>query len=108
VNNFYRNTPLFGKCLGDFISWYENVYKDTHVHAVCYWDEIPFTMQYTVYVDFFLYNNIKVELKESGKKTYHIVINNKVSLDVMPLHLARLDLIKEAGELYNSNDLTNL
>jgi len=31
MGNFYRDTPLEGKCLKDFIEWYEKQYSGQHI-----------------------------------------------------------------------------
>ena len=98
---FYENTPLSDECLKAFIIWYKQQYRNTHIYNSCYWDDLPFEMQYTVYIDFFLSNDMEVDIKGSKKEGYWTKINNKVYKNPMPLHLARVEAVREGSETYN-------
>ena len=102
MRRFYENTPLEEPCFEHFVNWYEDTYKNMHVFMVTYWDELPFTMQFGVYEEFFQEKGIEISLERfKTTETYEPVVNCVISQNPMPWHLAKVELIREAGEEYN-------
>lgn len=101
MKRFYETTPLEEPCYEHFVNWYEDIYKCTHVFITSYWDELPFTMQFGVYEEFFHSKGIDMSLDKIKEGMYEPVIDYKTHKNPLPWHLAKVEVVREAGERYN-------
>jgi hypothetical protein len=109
---------LTGKCKQDFQNWYFNqeIFDDYYISYVpkkgmldefkCIdFKELPKSMQYGVYVDFFDSVGINIEITNDNKhiKTFWVDVNAKETDDIElnSRSEARTAAIKKANEIYN-------
>jgi hypothetical protein len=94
---------LKGKAKEDFEKWFCQQ-KDLR-HGIDFLEDIPFSMQYGVYVDWFDSVGINIDVKTGGKGWYYsIFVKNYESSDnYYCRNEARTKAIEKACEIYNSN-----
>lgn len=111
---------LTGKCKEDFEKWYAyEVYPDVH-HVFGmqeYYNAIPFSMQYSIYLDFFdsvgisFYVTPLFNMENKKEYTHRLETFEYPLLDNCDLyvsynhntrHEARKEAIKSANEIYNN------
>jgi len=105
---------LTGKCKEDFEKWllcgdgkinFEKYYsdRDGSNDPYTWFMELPKSMQYGVYEDFFDSVDILIEIMPSESKSFYWIINdnqmNSGETDTRPQ--ARLESIKEVNKIYN-------
>lgn len=115
---------LTEKCKKDFEEWYFNLTNnDTAIietgdagYYLCdFFDDLPFSMQYGVYVDFFDENEIRIELQIHTDPTMSGARFKKIRPEILyggryynvgasfgSRNIARESAIKKANEIYNS------
>ena len=92
---------LTGQCKKDFEKWF---IKDIEYHRQGYhrwFNLLPFSMQYGVYVDFFDSLGLQIIINHSHFWQYSINPTNKHKSRMNSRHEARTESIKRANEIYN-------
>lgn len=96
----------------DIRDYYEKEYgEDYHIFYACSWEEIPFSFQWGVYVDFFDANGILIEDLSNwdGEEKYFdwCIRTDKLyesEMDWYNRQEARKAALEKAIEIYNSLD----
>ena len=103
---------LTGKCNEDFEKWFKaNVSYEYYGDQSSYnitedFTDIPFSMQYGVYVDFFDSVGVIIEIQADDQSDYFIVlIDNLFNGSGKTRHEARTKAIEKANELYNNKNV---